>query len=101
MLRYPGKEELQKPKSQHSIYQKGFSMIFCNPTPIAQACSVSRETVSAAHDAFAKALCDLVDLGKSFEIRFPNFITIRVVNRDLTYKFSDDFVKRLNQTNYE
>lgn len=76
-------------------------MIFCNPTPIAQACSVSRETVSAAHDAFAKALCDLVDLGKSFEIRFPNFITIRVVNRDLTYKFSDDFVKRLNQTNYE
>lgn len=101
LLRYPGKEELQKPKSQHSIYQKGFSMIFCNPSPIAQACYLSKETVSAAHDAFAKALCDLVDLGKSFEFRFPNFVTIRVVNRDLTYKFDEAFVKKLNQTNYE
>jgi len=32
---YHGKEEITKPKSQHSIYQKGFSMIFCNPVPIA------------------------------------------------------------------
>lgn len=101
LLRYPGKEELTKPKSQHSVYQKGFSMTFCNPAPIAQACYLSKETVSAAHDAFAKALCDLVDLGHSFELKFPNLISIKVVNRDLTYRYNDEFVKRLNQTKYE
>ncbi len=35
--RYPGKDELDKPKSQNSIYQKGFNMVFCNPVPIAAA----------------------------------------------------------------
>lgn len=38
LLRYPGKEELSKPKSQHSIYQKGFNMIYCNAVPIAASC---------------------------------------------------------------
>ena len=35
LQRYPGKEEISAPKSQHSIYQQGFGMMFCNPGPIA------------------------------------------------------------------
>ncbi len=35
LTRFLDKEELIKPKSQHSIFQKGFQMTYCNPTPIA------------------------------------------------------------------
>lgn len=45
LIRYPGKEEITKPKSQHSIYQKGFGMIYCNPVPIANSCSLDKLTV--------------------------------------------------------
>ena len=37
LKRYPGKEEVEKPKSQHSVYQQGFNVNFCNPVPIAAA----------------------------------------------------------------
>ena len=42
LIRRPGKEEIDKPKSQHSIYQKGFSMIYCNPVPIANSCYIDK-----------------------------------------------------------
>lgn len=42
-----------------------------------------------------------MDLGHSFEVKFPNFISIRVQNRDLSYRYSEDFVRRLNETKYE
>ena len=35
LTKFLDKEELIKPKSQHSIFQKGFQMTYCNPTPIA------------------------------------------------------------------
>jgi hypothetical protein len=73
-------------------------MIFCNPVPIAQACYLSKETITSAHEAFAKALSDLVDLGHSFEVKFNGLISIRVSNRDLSYKYSEDFIKRINKT---
>jgi hypothetical protein len=64
LARYPGKEEITKPKSQHSIYQKGFGMIFCNPLPIAMSCYLGKNVVIDAHKAFFKAVCDLTQLGK-------------------------------------
>lgn len=76
-------------------------MIFCNPTPIAQACFLGSDVVTAAHDAFAKAICDLTDLGHNVEIKFPNFITIRIQNRDLSYKFNEEFSNRINEKSYE
>eukprot|EP00919_Chromeraceae_sp_WS-2016_P077050 GHVR01182328.1.p1 GENE.GHVR01182328.1~~GHVR01182328.1.p1 ORF type:complete len:131 (+),score=10.92 GHVR01182328.1:3577-3969(+) len=65
LLRYPGKEEIDKPKSQHSIYQKGFNMIYCNPAPIAYSCSLNREVAESALNTFARAVCDLSELGKT------------------------------------
>ena len=35
LTKFLDKEELIKTKSQASIYQKGFQMIYCNPIPIA------------------------------------------------------------------
>lgn len=37
LFHYPGKEQVDKAKSQYSIYQKGFQMIYCNPYPISSA----------------------------------------------------------------
>ena len=74
LIRYPGKEEITKPKSQHSIYQKGFGMIYCNPVPIANSCSIDKETVQDALNAFAKAVCDLTSLGKTMKIKLGCFL---------------------------
>lgn len=37
LYHYPGKEQVESAKSQYSIYQKGFQMIYCNPYPISAA----------------------------------------------------------------
>ena len=37
LRRFAEKDELEKPKSQASVYQKGFGMTYCNPVPIAAA----------------------------------------------------------------
>lgn len=37
LYHYPGKEQVEAPKSQYSIYQKGFQMVYCNPYPISAA----------------------------------------------------------------
>lgn len=37
LYHYPGKEQVEAAKSQYSIYQKGFQMIYCNPYPISAA----------------------------------------------------------------
>jgi len=50
-MRYKGKEEITMPKSQHSIYQKGFGMMFCNAGPIAASCYLGKDIVSSAHAA--------------------------------------------------
>lgn len=39
-------------------------MIYCNPVPIANSCYIDKETTNDALTAFAKAVCDLVALGK-------------------------------------
>ena len=41
-----------------------------------------------------------MDLGRSFEVKFNGLVSLRVNNRDLTYKYSEDFIKRLNKTEY-
>jgi hypothetical protein len=65
LSRYPGKEEIDKPKSQTNVYQRGFNMIYCNPVPIANSCSIDKDTVQDCLSAFGKAVCDLTALGKT------------------------------------
>mmetsp|Transcript_27563 Transcript_27563/g.24424 ORF Transcript_27563/g.24424 Transcript_27563/m.24424 type:complete len:157 (+) Transcript_27563:22-492(+) len=37
LYHYPGKEQVESAKSQSSIYQKGYQMVYCNPYPISAA----------------------------------------------------------------
>lgn len=63
LARYPGKEELEKPKSQASVYQKGFNTIYCNPVPIAAACFLGKEVVESTLNALFSAVIDLTKYG--------------------------------------
>ncbi|KAM3139420.1 Aconitate hydratase mitochondrial [Paramecium bursaria] len=100
LARYPGKEEITKPKSQHSIYQQGFGMNFCNAGPIAASCYLGKDVVQSIHQAFIKAVHDLTRLSHDLHIDF-GFIKVSVVSRDLKYKYQQGFVNQLNQQEYE
>ena len=63
LARYPGKDQLEKPKSQASVYQKGFNTIYCNPVPIAAACFVGKEVVESTLNAIFNAVADLTKYG--------------------------------------
>lgn len=38
LTRFRGKDPIDAAKSQHSVYQKGFRMIYANSVPVAAAC---------------------------------------------------------------
>jgi hypothetical protein len=90
LLRYPGKEEISKPKSQHSIYQKGFNMIYCNPVPIAASCELDKDVTESILLTFARAVADLAELGKSMDIVI-GACTIKINNKHMTYSYSSNF----------
>ena len=100
LIRYPGKEEVTKPKSQHSIYQKGFNMIFSNPVPIAASCCLDRDVAESILNTFARAVCDLIELGKSLDLCMGP-CHIKINNRNMTYTYPNNFANNLNNTEYE
>lgn len=63
LMRYPGKDELEKPKSQASVYQKGFNTIYCNPVPIAAAAFLGKDVVESSLNAIFTAVQDLTKHG--------------------------------------
>jgi len=100
LSRYANKEELITPKSQNSIYQQGFGMIFCNPAPIAAASYLGKEAVTSAIQAFIEAVTNLTQLGHNLDIDF-GFCKIKINNRNLAYTYKQDFSSSLNQVSFE
>lgn len=85
-MRYHNKEEVTKPCSQNSIYQKGFNMIFCNPEPIAASCFLARDVVKSAIEAFSAAIIDLTTLNHSLNVLL-GFVRLVVTQKALRYAF--------------
>jgi len=100
LSRFPNKEEVTVTKSQNTVYQQGFGMIFCNAGPIAAASYLGKEVVTSAINAFVEAVCNLTQLGHSMDINF-GFCRVKIVNRNLTYSYIKDFASGLNQTSFE
>lgn len=100
LSRYHEKDMLEKPKSQASIYQKGFASIYCNPVPIAAACFVGKDVVESTLNAIFSAMVDLTEYGRSMELRF-GFSNIRIVNKDLKVSFKPGFGKVVNKKEFE
>jgi nucleoid DNA-binding protein len=100
LQRYHRKDQVNKPSSQRSVYQKGFQMIFCNPVPIAQACSLDKNVIRDSHKALFSAIKDLTKLGRTMHIQF-NFAVIVISNMSLTAQFNKNFHVTVNDKGYE
>lgn len=75
-------------------------MVFCNPVPIANSCSLDKETTQDALNAFARAVADLTAKGKTLDISL-NIIKIRIAGKNMTYSYNKQFESSLNTINYE
>lgn len=100
LIRYHGKLAVERPKSQHSVYQRGFQMVYCNPVPIAMACFLDKAVIKDAHKAIFKALGDMGKMGSRVELRF-NFAVVIVENHSLSCHFNPSFAAALNAKTYE
>ncbi len=92
LTRFLGKEEITPPKSQHSIFQKGFRMIYCNPVPIAQGCLMGKDVVQDALDAIFLGVIDLVKFGKNINLAF-GFCNVRIIDGNLKVIWDPNFVQ--------
>jgi hypothetical protein len=75
-------------------------MIYCNPVPIAASSSLDKDVTESILTAFARAIGDLAELGKSMDIVIGP-CSIKIVNRHLTYTYNNNFANQLNNTEYE
>jgi nucleoid DNA-binding protein len=90
LIHYPGKEEILPAKSQNSIYQKGFRMIYCNAVPIAAACLLGKEVVTDALNTIFLAIVDLIKYNRDLNLNF-GFARISIINRGLKVSFANDY----------
>jgi len=75
-------------------------MIFCNAGPIAASSYLAKETVASAHEAFIKAVGDLIKLGQSIIIDL-GFVKVKIIEKNLSYGYRPDFITGLNHTSFE
>ena len=94
MTKFKDKDEVSKPKSQSSIYQKGYQMTYSNPIPIAAACYLHKNVISDTLDAIFTAVYDLITMGKNIMIKF-GFVNICFFDKNLTYTFAPDVSKTM------
>jgi hypothetical protein len=90
LIHFSGKEEILPSKSQKSIYQKGFRMIYCNPVPIAAACLLGKDVVTDALNTIFLAIVDLIKYNRDLNINF-GFARVRISNRGLKVVYATDF----------
>ena len=91
LTRFNNKEELTKPKSQSSVYQKGINMTYCNPIPIAAACCLDPKSVQDGLKAIFNAVFDLISIGQNVILK-TGFCNIYFIQRNLTYSFSPEII---------
>lgn len=92
LSRFLDKEELIKPKSQASIYQKGFQMTYCNPIPIAASCYLPKNVIIDTLNAIFNAILDLISIGKNVIVK-TGFCNISFIDKNLSYTFNPDLNK--------
>jgi AAA15 family ATPase/GTPase len=97
LVRFNDKEELTKPKSQHSIYQKGFKMTYCNPIPIAASCYLPKNVIIDTLAAIFNAVLDLINMGKNVSLK-TGFSNINFFGSNLSYNFNPDLGKIISDT---
>jgi hypothetical protein len=100
LTKFPGKDELDAPLSQYSIYQKGFRMVYCNPYPISASCQIGVSVVKDGMNALWTAVFDLITLGKSMDLNF-GFARIGIINKDLRISFKKGLTCAVQDKEFE
>lgn len=100
LSRFPNKEEVSKPKSQRSVFQKGFNMTYCNPGPIACVVKLNTTVTKSILDSMFACITDLTELGKNIDLDFQ-FCVIKIRNKNMTYTYKSDLTSTLNQPGFE
>ena len=100
LSRYHGKEQITPSKSQNSIFQKGFRMVYCNPVPIAAGCLLGKDVVTDALNTIFQAIIDLVKYNKDLILQF-GFGNIQVIGRSLKAVFTQNFAESIKDKQFE
>eukprot|EP00350_Pseudokeronopsis_sp_OXSARD2_P012360 CAMPEP_0170541276 /NCGR_PEP_ID=MMETSP0211-20121228/1045_1 /TAXON_ID=311385 /ORGANISM="Pseudokeronopsis sp., Strain OXSARD2" /LENGTH=181 /DNA_ID=CAMNT_0010843937 /DNA_START=126 /DNA_END=671 /DNA_ORIENTATION=- len=100
LARYHGKEQIVPAKSQNSIFQKGFRMIYCNPVPIASACLLGTDVVKDILSTYFLAIIDLIKYGQDLDLQF-GFCNISLRGRALKANFSPSFTSSISDKIFE
>lgn len=100
MIRYKAKEEITPAKSQRSIYQQGFRMVYANPVPIAAACQMGKDVVQDTLNAIFLAICDLIKFDHNISLQF-GFANVQFNNRGLKTFFAAHMTRELTDKDFE
>lgn len=92
LYRYHGKEQICPAKSQNSIYQKGFRMVFLNPVPVAAAAQMGPDVVKDCMAAIFGAVEDLIRQDRDISLQM-GFANLRFTNKSLKVYFADYMTK--------
>lgn len=90
--RYHGKEQICPAKSQNSIYQKGFRMVFLNPVPVAAAAQMGPDVVKDCMAAIFGAVEDLIRQDRDISLQM-GFANLRFTDKSLKVYFADYMTK--------
>lgn len=98
--RYHGKEQINPPGSQKSIYSKGFRMIYANSVPIASAAQMGKEVVDDCLQAIFLAVEDLIRQDRNLSLQM-GFCCMRFTNRALNTHFASYLGKEVGNKDFE
>lgn len=97
---YNGKEKISPAKSQHSIFQQGFRMIYANAVPIAAGCQMGKDVVEDTLRTIFLAVQDLIKDNRNITLQF-GFATINFTNRGLKCVFASHLSRELKDKEFE
>lgn len=99
-VRYHGKEQVSNPKSQRSIYQRGFRMIYANPVPVAAACHMGKEVVEDALRTIFLAIQDLIKFDHNISLQF-GFAQVSFIDKNMRVTFAPYLTSEVKDKDFE
>ena len=99
-IRYHGKEQITPAKSQRSVFQQGFRMIYANPVPIAAACQMGKDVVEDTLRTIFLAIQDMLKYDHNLCLQF-GFANISFVNKNMKVTFAPYLTSEVKGKDFE
>jgi len=99
-IRYHGKEQITPAKSQKSIFQQGFRMIYANAVPIAAACQMGKDVVEDTLRTIFLAIQDMLKYDYNLTLQF-GFAQMSFVNKNMKVTFAPYLTTEVKDKEFE